>query len=110
MSTHSRPTLETDALIHKINADMDAAEAAGTELSADVPMREMIDHARRLEQQRDECVEALAKLSNEVYACLGMSGAEMVLRHALGNTNYTCLEQRTHEARATLARIREAKP
>ena len=101
MSTHSRPTPECDR--HLFNA---TDEDTGVTAIEAVP----IEVARRLEQQRDECVEALAKLSNEVYACLGMSGAEMVLRHALGNTNYTCLEQRTHEARATLARIREGEP
>ena len=109
MSTHSRPTPETDALIHKINADMDAAEAAGTELSADVPMREMIDHARRLEQQRDECVEALGTVMQMIDSGQlvrdtsndGDSGWHMRMMWFVS---------RLQCAAATLARIREDKP
>lgn len=43
---------------------------------------------------------ALARLSNETLGSLPLE--EAVIRHAIGNTNYSCLIQRAEEGRALL--------
>ena len=50
----------------------------------------------RLTIERDEARAALRKLRNEICGCLGISGD--VIRKAVGNTNYACLEGRVTEA------------
>lgn len=52
----------------------------------------------------EELVSALIHLSNEVHGSLGI--AEMELRQILGNSNYSCIENRVNEARALLAKMK----
>jgi hypothetical protein len=82
----------SDAVRAKIRAS-DAMIAAGGVVGLPEDVREMV-------AERNSLRDALIKLSNEVVGTCSI--AEPMLRHEVGNTNYTVLMQRANEARALL--------
>ena len=69
-----------------------------------VSLNDLPAYIDNLIDQRDRLVKALRYLSNETYACLGMTCAPELWR-ILGTTNTEAIERRTDEARALLAEM-----